>query len=274
MTNQLSSHISSPFFGKILEALVNKQLTSYIEINNLLDPSQSGFRAYHSTVTALLETVDNIRLSLDARQSAILVLLDLSAAFDTISHCILLDRLRDLGVGGAALAWFRSYLADRAAKVQLGAFTSGSQRIDKGVPQGSILSPTLFNMHVAPLANVIKSHGFDALSYADDTQMLITCGPNPEDTKERFKQCMLDIQRWMSNNHLQLNTSKTEIILFGNVQSLWSPDWWPPTLGPCPSPKSSVRNLGVLIDDKLSMSDHINNIARVCYGLMRSFGKS
>lgn len=132
-----------PLFGKILESLVNNQLTYHLENNNLLDTSQSGFRAFHSTETALLEIVDNIRLSLDARRSAILILLDLSAAFDTISNGILLDRLCEFGVEGTALNWLKSYLTDRSSKVQIGDFSSKSQPIDKG-STGLYLKPSSF----------------------------------------------------------------------------------------------------------------------------------
>lgn len=165
-----------PLLGKILEALVNHQLTRYLENYKILDPSQSGFRASHSTETALVEIADNIRLSLDTKQSAILVLLDLWAAFKTISHDILVRRLGEIRIGGAVLKWFGSYLANRTYKVQLDDFISSSKPINKGVPQGSFLSPTLFNIYVAPLAKIIESFGFRTVSYADDTQLLITWG--------------------------------------------------------------------------------------------------
>lgn len=83
---------------------------------------------------------------------------------------------------------------------------------------------------------------------------------------------MTDINVWMQNNHLQLNASKTEIIFFGKAQELWSSDWWPPNLGPCPSPKLVARNLGVK-SDKLSMKDHDNHVTCICYGLMQSLRK-
>lgn len=149
----------------------------------MLDPSQPGFRAAHSTETSLIEVADNIRLALDTGQSAMLVLLDLSAAFDTISHRTLVHRLWEMGIRGTVLNWLRSYLTDRTSKVQIGTLVSRSQTVNKGVPQGSILSPTLFNLYVAPLARVIRSHGFDTVSYADNTQLLITLGPDPTDTK-------------------------------------------------------------------------------------------
>lgn len=258
----------------MLESLINRQLVIHLESNGLLDPSQSGFRAAHSTETALVEVVDNIRLALDKGQSSsILVLLDLSAAFDTISHSILEQRLWEIGVRGRALKWLKSYLTDRATAVHIGNVVSCSRPVRMGVPQGSILSPTLFNLYVTPLARVIMSYGFDVVSYADDTQILITLGPDPMDTKTRFINCMLHVDRWISTNHLQLNCNKTEVILFGKAHEHWSKDWWPPKLGSCPIPRPAVRNLGILIDDQLSMKNQVNQMIGTCFGIMRSLRK-
>lgn len=142
-----------------------------------------------------------------------------------------------------------------------------------GVPQGSILGPTLFNLYVTPLAKVIRSYGFDVLSYADDTQILVTLGPDPLETKSHFKDCMSHIDKWMYTNQLQLNGGKTEIMLYGRAHEHWAPDWWPASLGPCPIPTQSVRNLGFQMDNKLSMKDHINNTVGSCFGIMRNLRK-
>lgn len=262
-----------PYFGKVLEPLVKKQLTTYLESHELLNPSQSGFRAAHSTETSLVDVVDDIILAQDNRQSAMLVLLDLSAAFDTISHSILEQRLWEMGVRGTALDWLRNYLTDRTSTVQLGTLVSRSRLVDMGVPQGSILSPMLFNLYVAPLAKVIRSYGFNVVLYTDDTLLLITLGPNPTGTRLKFKNCMIHINNWMQINHLQFNASKTEVILFGKAQEFWSNDWWPQSLGPCPSLKTMMCNLGVKIDNQLSMKEHVNHIMSTCYGLMRSLRK-
>lgn len=151
------------------------------------------FRAAHSTKTSLIEVVYNIRLAQDNGQSAMLVLLDLSAVFDTTYHRTLEHRLWEMGVKGKALDWLKTYLSDRTSTVQLGTLISHCRSVDKGVPQGSILSPMLFNLYVAPLARVIRSHGFDTVLYADDTQLWLTLGPNPTDTRLRFKNCMTHI---------------------------------------------------------------------------------
>lgn len=262
-----------PLFSKIMEASINAQMTKFLEDNGILDTSQSGFRASHSTETALVEIVDNIRLALDSKQSAILILLDLSAAFDTISHSILLERLEEIGVGGLALSWIKSYLKDRRSRVKIGPFLSDMVENDKGVPQGSILSPTLFNVYLSPLANIIRSFGFDTVSYADDTQILIKWGHNLLDVQTRFSNCMIAINTWMAKNYLMLNTAKTEIMLFGPAKKTWSADWWPNELGQCPMPKETVKNLGILLDDTLSMSPHVNKVVQTSFGIMKSLRK-
>lgn len=263
-----------PIFSKVMEKFINNQLIEHLEHNNLLDPSQSGFRTGCSTEAALVEVTDNIRLHLDKGTPTMLVLLDLSAAFDTISHNILLRRLKECGVEGKALAWLRSFLSNRLQLVKMDSFESTTSSIDKGVPQGSILSPTLFNVYVAPLANIIRNSGFHSISYADDTQIIVPFEADPTRTREKFKHCMIKVAEWMENNFLQLNTGKTEILLFGKADTMWSDDWWPRELGHTPTPSIHARNLGVILDNKLTLEDHVNSLSGTCFGIMRMLNKT
>lgn len=137
-----------PFVAKATEFYVNSILSEYVESNQLLDPSQNGFRRRHSTESALLAVTEDIRRHLDAGNSVALILLDLGAAFDTVSHDILLGRLQGMGVRGLALEWFWSFLTDRSFQVMVPPFQSQVHSIRCGVPQGSILSPVLFNIYV------------------------------------------------------------------------------------------------------------------------------
>lgn len=121
---------------------------------------------------------------------------------------------------------------------------------------------------------MVKSYGMDIISYADDTQLLVTCRQEDLlDAQNRFKNCMVKIFEWMTTNKLQLNCSKTEIILFGKAKQFWSGDWWPSELGNCPTAKASVRNLGIAIDDTLSMKTQVNQVAGTCYGILRRLRK-
>ncbi len=134
-----------PFLSKILEKVVSSQLYSFLEKNDICEDFQSGFRPYHSTETALIRVTNDLLLSSDRGCISLLVLLDLSAAFDTIDHNILLNRLENfVGISGSALAWFKSYLSDRHQFVAVNEEVSYRSQVQYGVPQGSVLGPILF----------------------------------------------------------------------------------------------------------------------------------
>uniref|UniRef100_A0A671US71 Reverse transcriptase domain-containing protein n=1 Tax=Sparus aurata TaxID=8175 RepID=A0A671US71_SPAAU len=131
-----------PFFSKVLERVVSQQLSGYLLNNNLLEPFQSAFRACHSTETALTKVVNDILLTLDSNSTSVLMLLDLSAAFDTIDHGILSDRLESqFGISGLALAWLKSYLSERTQCVSYNGTSSIFTAVKYGVPQRSVLGP-------------------------------------------------------------------------------------------------------------------------------------
>lgn len=132
-----------PFISKLFEKVVAHQLTVAL---NILDKFESGFRQRHSTETARLRVSNDIMMSSDADKCSILVLLDLSAAFDTVDHCILLDRLGEwVGISGRPLDWFSSYLSDRSFSVTVGPYMTECVALSCGVSQGSVLGPILFS---------------------------------------------------------------------------------------------------------------------------------
>ncbi len=143
------------------------------------------------------------------------ILLDLTAVFDTVDHNVLIGRLKHLiGITGTALQWFKSYLKDRSFSVELGKFSSSSAPIISGVPQGSILHPLLFNLYIRPLGDIIRKHNVSFNLYADDTQLYLPLKFG--DSIQPLLECISDIKKWLSNNFLQLNENKTELIVFGD----------------------------------------------------------
>ena len=162
-----------PFLGKVIEKVVAAQLSSHLSAHGIHDPMQSAYRPGHSTETALLRIQDGINRGLDAGVGSLLALLDLSAAFDTIDHTILLERLEAVaGIRGAALAWLRSYLHGRTQSVIINGVRSTTVDLSTGVPQGSVLGPLLFLVYAIPLRSVIGRHpGVRHQGYADDRQL-------------------------------------------------------------------------------------------------------
>ncbi len=229
------------------------QLSLFLAQNNLLDNNQSGFRSSHSTETALLSVTEALRLARAASKSSVLILLDLSAAFDTVNHQILMSTLRKMGISGTALLWFESYLSDRSFRVSWRGEVSKSQLLAIGVPQGSVLGPLLFSIYMSSLGSVIQKHVFSYHCYADDTQLYFSFQPDDLTVTAGIAACLSDISSWMMDQHLQLNLAKTELLVVSANPSLhhnFSIQLGSSTI----TPSRTAKNLGVVIDDQLSFT--------------------
>uniref|UniRef100_A0AAY4ENN7 Reverse transcriptase domain-containing protein n=1 Tax=Denticeps clupeoides TaxID=299321 RepID=A0AAY4ENN7_9TELE len=255
------------FLSKILERCVYNQLSLHLSQNNLLDPNQSGFRTAHSTETALLAVTEQLHAARLAKLSSVLILLDLSAAFDTVNHKTLLSILKRLGIRGSAWQWFASYLDERSYQVTWKGSTSTSRRLSTGVPQGSVLGPLRFSLYTRSLGEVISSHGLSYHCYADDTQLLFSFPPSDLHAASKISACLTDISSWMAAHHLQLNPTKTELI-FIPADSSPHQDLAIYLDNSQLSPSATARNLGVTIDNQLSFSTHISNLSRSCRFLL------
>jgi len=155
-------------------------------------------------------------MSLISGNSAILVLLDLSVAFDKVDHDILLSCLEKcVGIQGTALRWFRSYYSNRTFSVGIGHAASSVAQVTCGVPQGSNLAPILFSLYMLPLGFIFRKHGVSFLFYANDTQIYLPLKHNDKQGLETLLACLIDVRSWVSLNFLHLNKSKTEAIVFG-----------------------------------------------------------
>ena len=145
--------------SKLLERIVSSQLVKYLKDNGLLPDLQSAYRAMHSTETAVLKVLSDLLLALDSGNLAMLTLLDLSAAFDSVDHDTLLQRLyKSYGLQGPVLDWFASYLRGRVQHVRLSATSSTPSEVLFGVPQGLVLGPILFLFYTADLLQLVKHH--------------------------------------------------------------------------------------------------------------------
>ena len=263
-----------PFLAKVLEKAIALQLQEHLKSHQLYEIFQSGFRASHSTETALLRVVNDILLAADSGSPSLLILLDLSAAFDTVDHVMLLQRLQEVGVTDTALKFFQSYLSERQEYVALGNLTSSVRNVTSGVPQGSVLGPLLFLIYMLPLGEIFRRHKINFHSYADDTQIYIQTSPDSPLSISRVTKCLDDIRDWMNNNSLQLNGNKTEAILIGTPNQTKQAGISNITIDGHTIPLSSlVTSLGVKLDQTLSFEAHVKAVCHNCFYQLRTISK-
>lgn len=257
------------FSSKIIERAVSSQLKMQCSRNGINMYFQSAYKVNHSTETALMRVQNDLLKAVDSQGGAVLVLLDLSAAFDTIDHQVLLRTLQEqIGIDGSALSWFRSYLTDRQQSVKIGDSLSTNRPLPYGVPQGSVLGPQLFSIYTLPLQNIIDANKMSYHLYADDTQIYITFNPKCAESTESMKStidiCTTNIGHWMRSNFLKLNSDKTEVL----VLSKPSINITVPSLtidGLSILVNNSVRNLGVHYDHLLKMDVHVRTMCKKAF---------
>jgi exonuclease III len=267
------------FISKIIEKVVLTRYNNHIVNEELHDPFQSAYRANHSTELALLRIQNDLLMAIDAKRCVVLVLLDLSAAFDTVNHNTLLNRMsNELGIRGDALSWFQSYLTNRTQQVRLGGASSKPHVLDCGVPQGSVLGPQEFSTYTLPVGRIAKKHGIQYHLYADDTQLYVSFDPTkPGDQQkavQKIEACVRELQTWMSINYLKLNTDKTEVLIVGSTSNLKKVTITSVRIGDSDiEPAEYIRNIGAYFARTMSMDKHVDNICRSSYYYIRNIRK-
>ena len=235
-----------PIISKILEKVVHKNLYTFLEKNKVLYASQYGFRKNRSTVNAITELVCHITNAFENKQNTLSVFLDLSKAFDTIDHNILLHKLEFYGVRGLALNWFQSYLSDR------------KQYVLYNNVQGSVLGPLLFLIYVNDIANCLTHSKL--ISFADDTTVFLS-SKYINDLYKNMNSDLDDLTNWFKANRLALNVNKSNCMLFqpnGNQNTLGN------TLNIGVDPiehKLNCKFLGIFIDNQLRWNNHLSHIS-------------
>ncbi len=245
-----------PFIAKTLERVVFNQVSLFLSQNNKLDAKQSGFRSGHSTETALLSVTEALRIAKADSKSSVLILLDLSAAFDSQSSDPPVHPL----ITGIPLRWFESYLTGRSFRVAWGGEVSKPHKLVTGVTQGSVLVPLLFSTYTTSLGPIIQAHSFSYHFYADDTQLYLSFRPDDPTVAARISGCLADFSAWMIEHHLQLSLAKTELLVFPATPTIQH-DFTIQLGSSTITPSASVRNLGVIFDDQLTFKEHIAKTA-------------
>jgi hypothetical protein len=248
-----------PCFSKILEKIVHSRITKFIEKHKLLYKHQFGFRKNHNTAHAIITLVNEITSSLDKGESCLGVFLDLKKAFDTVDHNILLRKLEKYGIRGIPLKWLENYLAQRTQCVRILNRDSSFQYITCGVPQGSVLGPLLFLLYINDIDKV--GNNLFSVLFADDTNLFMSC-KNINVLYSSMNIVLDKVLVWLNSNKLSLNILKTHYMLFTTKKNTDIPSL---SLQLNESEIERVQKtkfLGVMIDEKLQWSGHIDYIKK------------
>lgn len=259
-----------PYLSKIMEKLMHLQINEYINNFNLLTACQSGFRSKHSCVTALINVSEDIRSEMDVGKINILVLLDHSKAFDTVDHAILSMKLRRLyNFSNTSTRLIESYLSGRSQSVFMNNIYSSALPVNKGVPQGSILGPLLFSLYVNDLPQHVKHSKIHL--YADDVQLYIssstqTIGENVRKLNDDLK----NIYLWATSNNLCLNPRKSKCIVIHKKTTKINTNFDVMLNNQRIELVSSAKNLGIIFNNNLTWSNHVNSIVGKLYYMLRT----
>ena len=258
------------YLSKVIEEAAGQQFAKHLEKNCLQEVCQSAYKKGHSTETALIAVFDTLLTGLDKPNTGFLVaMLDMSAAFDTVDHAILLERLRStFGITGTVIQWFESYLSNRTVCVSIDNTLSDQLELDCSLPQGSKLGPRLYSDYTQPLGSLLRLLLLCYHLYADDSGILKQTSLHPTAQKSAvlaLSNGINQVQTWTTNNKLKLNPTKTEFMVVCSSRNRSKVIISELDLGnSAVSSSNSLKSLGVIIDQSLSMHNHISGIVRHC----------
>ena len=246
--------------SKVSERLAHKQFVEFLTKHDKLSTYQSGNRKMHSTETALINVTDNSLKAIDEKAVSLLVLLDMSKAFDSLNHNLLLRKLRKLGHKTSASSWFSSNLSSRYQRLRYEDSVSELLPLTNGVPQGSILGPVLFTIYLNDLISAV-THS-QAAAYVDDSQLHFKFPVSDSSSAmAAVNQDLRNISRWCAENSLLINPEKTKLVVVGSAQLLKRLRYISLSLlGKTISPVSFAKDLGVYVDQYLNYDVHTNSL--------------
>ena len=260
-----------PTLSKIFERAATDQLVEHLEKNNLLSKHQHAYQRRHSTQTCLVEVINYLYRLIDQKKWTAIASLDLSKAFDSISHSLLLNKLAKLEMSEETLLWIKSYLSNRKQKTKFKNYTSEEMVVTSGVPQGSIIGPLLFLCFTNDIAAVFEGK-CKIVSYADDTQLLIDAS-NLDELIKKIENIITLAQQWYTANSMKNNIGKTEVLIINNknadlrnIRIKVKDEGKLITI----KPQTYIKVLGILIDNQLNWTKQILHVKRKATNSIRN----
>ena len=270
-----------PVLSKVPEKLVAQQIVDYIELNQSLKQTISGFRKGHSTITVLLRIRDDniIIRAMKKGELTLMVLADYSKAFDTVSYSVIIQNMWNMGFSKPFLSWMTNYLCDRRQYVQIDDKKSTLECLQFGVPQGSILAPLLFNIYTADLQDNLNNNSISCFQYADDTTLYKQSTVNElVQNVADFNNSLRNMASWSNKSNLVLNPVTTKQMVLSTNRLARVHDLNNQTtqleISNCQLERvSETKLLGVKLQENLKWNDHVKDVANASYGVLRTLRK-
>ena len=257
--------------------MVATRLKHHMKDNKLESKNAYGYKEGHSTELLLVKVVDGLLTAFDKKKATVLLLLDLSAAFDTVDQDKLLHMLRyDIGLNGTVYKWFESFIKGRSQRVKINESYSDVDMLCYGLAQGSVLGPPLFNIYIRSLYPYIQALDYDIEGFADDHQLFKSFLPvfQVEILGQGINDCLKAVENWMNEFFLKLNKTKTKILVLAPL-SIMSSIIIHGTFveNQCIRFVSCAKNLGVWLDENLNFSFHVKKVASHAFMVIRGIYK-